>query len=129
MLNDILEIVVPILVPAVLTFLAPYARTWLRANTQTIAARAKTDKRRDAIWQVEKTIEDCVIATNQTYVEALKKEDAFTKEAQLEAFSKTANAILKIVTAEARDLISESVEDFSLWLQIKIEKAVNKAKG
>lgn len=129
MLTNILEIVVPILVPVILAFLAPYARAWLRTNTANLAERAKNATLAEAIWRVEKIIEACVIATNQTYVEALKRDGAFTKEAQMEAFTQTLNKIMGIVTAELKLLIIDSVGDFDLFIQTKLEEAVNKAKG
>ena len=129
MLNDILEIVVPILVPLILAFLAPYARAWLRTNTANLAERAKNATLEDAIWRVERIIEACVIATNQTYVESLKKDGAFTKEKQMEAFTQTLSKIMGIITSEMKLLIIDSVGDFDLFIQTKLEEAVNKAKG
>ena len=53
------------------------------------------------------TIETCVIATNQTYVDALKNKNAFTPEAQKEAFEKIKNAVLAILGEEGQKYLSQ----------------------
>ena len=55
------------------------------------------------------TVTDCVIATNQTYVEALKAQGAFDAEAQKVAFQKTLDAILAILTDDAKEYIQQAL--------------------
>lgn len=74
---------------------------------------------------LEDTIISCVIATNQTYTEALKKENAFTKEAQQEAFRLTYTAIFNILSQDAVDYLSEMLGDLSLYVTERIEAEVN----
>lgn len=74
------------------------------------------------------TITACVIATNQTYVEALKKENAFTAEAQKEAFNLTFNAVMAILTDDARDYLTEIYGDLTAYITTKIEAEVNISK-
>ena len=70
----------------------------------------------------------CVIATNQTYVEALKKENAFTAEAQKEAFNLTFNAVMAILTDDAKDYLTEIYGDLTAYITTKIEAEVNISK-
>ncbi len=74
------------------------------------------------------TIEKCVIATNQTYVEALKDKNAFTAEAQKEAFNMTYNAVLSILSADAKDYLNEAVGDLNEYIIKTIEAQVNANK-
>lgn len=74
------------------------------------------------------TITACVIATNQTYVEALKKENAFTAEAQKEAFNLTFNAVMAILTDDAKDYLTEIYGDLTAYITTKIEAEVNISK-
>lgn len=74
------------------------------------------------------TITACVIATNQTYVEALKKENAFTAEAQKEAFNLTFNAVMAVLTDDARDYLTEIYGDLTAYITTKIEAEVNISK-
>ena len=77
---------------------------------------------------LDKTITDCVIATNQTYVEALKDKDAFTAEAQKEAFNKTYNAVLAILSDDAKEYLTNAFGDLEAYIKSKIEAEVNMNK-
>ena len=70
------------------------------------------------------TITDCVVATNQTYVEALKKEGKFDKEAQYKAFQMTYNAVMDILTEDAKEYLNNFYGDLSLYLSKRIEAEV-----
>ena len=74
------------------------------------------------------TISACVIATNQTYVEALKKQNAFTKEAQEEAFKMTYEAIMLILTEDAVDYLTQIYGDLSAYIGTQNEAAVKQSK-
>lgn len=75
------------------------------------------------------TIANCVIATNQTYVEALKKENAFTAEAQKTAFEKTYQAVIATLSEEAQKYLPEVVGDLQTYITQKIEASVNQNKA
>jgi hypothetical protein len=70
------------------------------------------------------TISDCVIATTQTYVEALKKQGAFDAEAQKAAFQMTYETVIKLLTDEATEYLNEAVGDLQLYITQKIEAEV-----
>jgi hypothetical protein len=71
------------------------------------------------------TISDCVIATNQTYVDALKQQGKFDLEAQKVAFELTSNAVLEILSAEAQEYLANAVGDLNSYITKKIEAEVN----
>lgn len=75
------------------------------------------------------TIANCVIATNQTYVEALKKENAFTVDAQKVAFKKTYQAVIATLSEEAQKYLPEVVGDLQTYITQKIEASVNQNKA
>ena len=72
------------------------------------------------------TIIKCVIATNQTYVNSLKEQNAFDAEAQKTAFNKTMNAVLEILSEDAKQYIIETTGDLNTYLTNLIEAEVNK---
>ena len=72
------------------------------------------------------TVTDCVIATN---VEALKAQGAFDAEAQKVAFQKTLDAVLSILTDDAKEYIKEAFGDITVYLTTLIESSVNKNKA
>ena len=74
------------------------------------------------------TISTCVIATNQTYVEALKDKNAFDEAAQKEAFKRTSDAVLAILSDEAKDYLSAAFGDLNKYIDERIEATVNANK-
>ena len=78
---------------------------------------------------LDETIANAVLATTQTYVEALKKENKFDLEAQKAAFQQTYDAVMKVLTSEAMKYITESVGDLETYVTNKIEAEVNLTKN
>jgi hypothetical protein len=74
------------------------------------------------------TIQECVLATNQTYVQELKKQGKFDANAQKIAFEKTANAVLNILNEDAKACLTSIYGDLNAFLLIEIEAAVNRNK-
>jgi hypothetical protein len=74
------------------------------------------------------TVCDCVVATNQTYVEALKNKNAFDAEAQKVAFEMTYNAVINVLSAEAKDYLTNIYGDLSTYITNMIEAEVNRNK-
>lgn len=77
---------------------------------------------------VYQTVVDCVIATNQTFVESLKKSGSFDEAAQKEAFNRTMNAVMTILSDDAKEYITEATGDLNTYLTQLIEAEVNKRK-
>lgn len=74
------------------------------------------------------TIIDCVAATNQTYVEELKKQGTFDLEAQKMAFKKTFDAILNILSEDAITYLSSIFDDLEGYITAGIESTVYSQK-
>lgn len=77
---------------------------------------------------ITQTITTCVTATNQTYVESLKKQGKFDMEAQKIAFQNTYDNVLSILSQDAKDYIQSAVGDLNLYLTEKIEQTVSNIK-
>ena len=58
-------------------------------------------------------------------VETLKKEGNFTTEAQQKAFTMTKNAVLNILSAEAKEVLTEAFGDLNTYVNKQIEASVN----
>ena len=74
------------------------------------------------------TISACVIATNQTYVEALKKENSFNADAQKKAFNLTFESVMNVLTDEAKTYLTTIYGDLNAYITTKIEAEVNSSK-
>ena len=93
-------------------------------------AKSKTDSEiaKKYLDMITDTITRCVIATNQTYVDTLKKQGAFDEKAQEIAFSKTLLSVQAILSDDAKDYIKELTGDLDTYLTQLIEAEVAKNK-
>lgn len=113
----------------VLTALCGYLLTYINKKKQALQQDINNELVTKYTDLIEQTIIDCVTATNQTYVEALKKKGAFTKEAQKEAFSRTLNNVMSILTEDCYEYLATITSDVDKYIANKIEAEVNFAKA
>lgn len=124
LLYEILQVcIIPLL--GVLT---AYIVKYINVKSGEIQIKVENDIADKYIAMLADTITACVIATNQTYVEALKKENAFTAEAQKEAFNQTFNAVMAVLTDEAKEYLTAVYGDLTAYITNKIEAEVNISK-
>lgn len=77
---------------------------------------------------LETTVIDCIRATNQTYVNALKDKNAFDGDAQKEALKQTTDAVLKILSDDAKNYLTHFVGDLDEVIKEKIEANIKEVK-
>lgn len=124
LLNEIFEIcIIPLL--GVLT---AFAVQYLRAKSKEIIAGLDNDIAQEYIEMITNTVTNCVIATNQTYVETLKKQNKFDADAQKVAFEKTLNAVIAVLSNDAKNYIVKTTGDLNTYLTNLIEAKVNENK-
>lgn len=127
LLSSIFEVcIIPLL--GVLT---AFAVAFLKAKKEEILAKIATNKSQEEkdlaakyLDMVEKTVANCVIATTQTYVDSLKQEGKFDADAQKVAFDKTMNAVLAILTDDAKNYLTQIFGDLNIYLTNLIESQV-----
>ena len=98
---------------------------WVNAKSAEIQNNIDDVTLRKYMEMLTQTISDCVIATNQTYVDSLKEQGKFDAEAQKTAFKLTSDAVLEILSAEAQVYLSTAVGDLNAYITKKIEAEVN----
>ena len=93
-------------------------------------SKAKTDSEmaNKYLDLLETTIVDCIRATNQTYVNALKDKNAFDGEAQKQALKLTIDAVLKILSDDAKEYLTHLVGDLDEIIKEKIEANIERVK-
>ena len=111
-----------------LSALLAYLIVYINKKKQALLETSKSEIEKKYIEKISKTITDCVIATNQTFVETLKKENAFTKEAQEEAFQKTITNVMSILNEDCIEYLESITSDITIYLRNQIEAEVNKNK-
>jgi hypothetical protein len=126
-LNLLYEILEVCIIP-LLGLLTVYAVKFIKIKSDEISKKANNETASKYIDLLSNTISDCVIATNQTYVEALKKENAFTAEAQKEAFQLTYDAVMSVLSDDAKVYLTSIYGDLTAYITTKIEAEVNLSK-
>ena len=109
-----------------LGILTKYLVDYLNAKRDELNAKTENETAQKYTTMIFDTITKCVIATNQTYVNSLKEQNAFDAEAQKTAFNKTMNAVLEILSEDAKQYIIETTGDLNTYLTNLIEAEVNK---
>lgn len=120
LLYQVLEVcIIPLL-----GLLTAYVIKFINAKSAELQAKVENDTADKYIAMLDSTICACVIATTQTYVDALKKDNAFTKEAQIEAFNLTFNAVMSVLTEDAKKYLTSIYGDLTAYITNKIEAEV-----
>lgn len=119
-LQELAYAVVLAATPILTTFICK----WLSSKSKAIQQNTQSNSFDTTIMAVEALIANAVRATTQTYVDALKKEHMFDKEAQLEAFNKTKDAIMAQLTEDSKKVILAVYGDIDAYLTTQIEAQV-----
>ena len=125
LLQQIFEVCVVPLLGVLTCFLVNY----IKAKTVELNTTHSNELLTKYLTMLSDTVCDCVIATNQTYVEALKSKNAFDVEAQKVAFEMTYNAVVKVLSEEAKEYLTNIYGDLSIYITNMIEAEVNRNKG
>ena len=125
---ELLQKIFDVCIIPLLGVLTAYAVQWIKLRSSQIQKTMDNELLKKYTSMLEATISNCVIATNQTYVEALKEQNAFGSVEQKIAFEKTFVAVMEILTDEAKDYLQEVFGDLQAYITSQIEAQVNKLK-
>ena len=89
------------------------------------AARTAPSKYSEIIYGLENIVNKAVITTNQTFVNELKKQGKFDKEAMQEAYRRTYESIVASLSQSFFEYIDEETIDIDTLLKNMIETSVN----
>lgn len=96
----------------------------INAKIKELKKQSDNDLEKKYLDMLNNTITDCVLATNQTYVNELKKQGKFDLDAQKIAFQKTYENVMALLTDEAKKYLSEALGDLQTYVNNKIEAEV-----
>ena len=120
-ITNIFQVCIIPLLGVLTTFLVK----WLQIKSSELQIKMNNEVANKYMDMLTNTITECVLATNQTYVEALKQQNKFDLEAQKIAFDKTSEAVMAILTEDAKKYLESAVGDLELFIRQKIEAEVN----
>lgn len=120
-INEIFQVCIIPLLGVLTMFLVNY----IKVKSEEIKAGEDNELSKKYIDMLTQTITDCVIATNQTYVNNLKNKNAFDADAQREAFKLTQEAVLTILSDDAKEYLDNMYGDLNVYIVKQIEATVN----
>ena len=89
------------------------------------AARLAPSKYSEIIYGLENIVNKAVITTNQTFVNELKKQGKFDKEAMEVAYNKTFNSIVASLSQSFFEYVDKETIDIDALLKNMIETSVD----
>ena len=99
--------------------------TFIRAKKEELKKKIDNELLCKYVDMLAETVCTCVVATNQTYVNELKRQGKFDKEAQRIAFEMTYNAVMAILSDEAVKYLTVFYGDLNTTIVELIENSVN----
>ena len=125
-MNEILLNVLSCLVTAVIipliTLLGSKLIKW-------ISSKIDNEKTSKYITEATTIVLNAVKCVFQTYVEALKKEGSFNKNAQLIALNKAKDIVLAQLSDDIKDCINKNFGNLDTWINTQIEASINTLKN
>ena len=126
---EVLEQIFNLVIYPVLGLVGIYLTYLIKVKIDELKQKTKDDTAKKYLDMLNETIAAAVLATTQTYVEALKKQGKFDEAAQKEAFKQTYEAVMKVLTDEAMKYITVSVGDIETYITNQIESQVKITKN
>ena len=123
--TELVQQILELCVIPLLGILTTYLITLIKQKRDAIIASSQNEIQEKYVRLAGDIISDCVRATNQTYVEAIKKGGFFSEEAQKEAFNMTYKAVMSILDKEALTVLNYVYGDVQAYITQRIEAEVN----
>ena len=123
--QTLIPIIFQVCLIPLLAILTKYLVAWIQVKTKELTDTKDNEMFTKYMTLLSDTVINCVVTTNQTYVNALKEQGKFDAEAQKEAFNKTYEAVMRILTDDAKKYLSEVLGDLDLYINTMIESQVN----
>ncbi|MDD6760579.1 MAG: hypothetical protein PUD99_04110 [Turicibacter sp.] len=125
-MNEIIINIISVVVTSIVLPLISIAGAKL---IQFINSKIKNNKAADLLTTATTIVINAVRSVFQTYVEALKKEGSFNKDAQIIALNKAKDIALTQMTDEVKNYITSTYGDLDTWINTNIEATINILKN
>ena len=125
-MNEIIINIISVVVTSIVLPLISIAGAKL---IQFINSKIKNNKAADLLTTATTIVINAVRSVFQTYVETLKKEGSFNKDAQIIALNKAKDIALTQMTDEVKDYLVTTYGSLDSWLDTNIEATINILKN
>ena len=128
MSQEIMNVIETVVIIPLLVAISSYVIAFLRKQTAKLQEQIQNENAKRLLGIADSIISQAVASVTQTYVDGLKADGTFTKEAQHEAFEQSKRIILDLMTDEVTNTINENYGSVESWINTKIEESVNHSK-
>ena len=126
--QEIIQLALGTIITVVLPVLVKYILDALKECSLSYSDKIASEVTKDYLADISELIYQVTVYTTQTYVDELKAQGRFDKEAQDVAFDRTKTTVMALLNQEAKNFIFKVYGDVDLWLDTKIEQTVRETK-
>lgn len=108
--------------------LTAFIVAWIKSKINNVNAKTDNELLKSTLDTVEAIVINAIIATNQTYVDSLKEQNAFDTEAQKKAFQKTYDVVMASLTEDTKNGLTKLTTDLNLYITEMIEAKIKQLK-
>lgn len=127
-MNELLSTLLQAVIIAAVPICVGAAIKGIQAGAKYLASKTENEAAKKYLEDVADAVSTAVTYTSQTYVDALKKSDKFTKENQEAALQMAVDKAETLMTAEARAFLEKAYGDLNAYLVSRIEAEVRVQK-
>lgn len=128
MSQEFINIIETCVISPLLIALTSYIIAFLHKQTVRLQEKIRDEKVKNLINIAEGIVDQAVSTVTQTYVDGLKADGVFDKDAQKNAFEKSKTYIYSLMTEETKKAIMENYGTLDTWVATKIEESIAKNK-
>lgn len=125
-MNEMLLNIISVVVSAIVLPLISIGGTQL---IKLINSKIKNQEASKLLSDATSIVLNAVRTVTQTYVDTLKANGSFNKDAQLVALNKAKEIALSQMSTDVKDFINANFGDVQLWITNQIEASINLLKG
>jgi len=107
---------------------AAFLIQFLRRKSEQVGAQTDSLLGKELLAEVTDAVTTAVAYTSQTYVDTLKKDGSFNKEAQEAALQEALGKTIDLLSNDARDFLQEMYGSLDDYLTSRIEAEVRRQK-
>lgn len=125
---EIITSIFQVCIIPILGFLTKAFIDWVKIKADELIELNDKNEFDKYISMISDTIQTCVTATNQTYVDAMKEKGEFNVEVQKYALQKCLENVKQILGEDCKKYLATLTDDIDLYLTQQIECYVRQSK-
>lgn len=125
MSNEVMNLIETLVLAPLVIAISSFLIALIRQQTAKIEEKVKDDKVKRLLEIAENVVSQSVATVSQTYVDVLKKDGIFDKDAQQQAFEMSKDKIYTLLTTDTLQAVKDNYGNVEEWINTKIEETIN----